>query len=150
MVTFSFCFIFFASYAQKNEVFYAFKQDWSDVQNMQEATYFAHVIKENDTMYTIRYYQKEGPMVKLETFKDASYKIPNGLFLYYQPSGKLDSMGRCVDGLKNGNWEHYGDSSRSIITVEYDHGRFVKSTNRLTQKIYYEDGREEDIVKPIP
>jgi antitoxin component YwqK of YwqJK toxin-antitoxin module len=130
--------------AQSNkEVFYAFTKDWTPISNMEKAAYFAHVVKENDTTYVCRYYQKEGPMMKQEVYKDDTYKIPNGVFMYYTPQAKIDSVGTFVNGVKNGTWIHYGDSSRPILRVQYDAGNFVSASDDINKKIYYADGHEE-------
>ena len=131
----------------KKGVFYAYKADWSGTQNIDAATYIGQVLKENDTTYVGRYYQIEGPMVRLETYKDAASKIPNGLFIWYNKAGKVDSIGHVLNGLKNGDWFHCDNNNQLLMIVEYDSGRFVKRTDQISKRIYYADGREEDLKK---
>ena len=68
-------------HAQKlDDEFYAFNADWSAAKSLDECTYFMQEIKNSDTEFVCRYYNKLGPMVKQETYKDAELTIPNGRF----------------------------------------------------------------------
>ena len=78
------------TFSQKtNENFYVFKADWSAAKSIDDSTYFMQEIKDNDTEYVCRYYNKSGPMVRQETYKDESLTIPNGRFCWYNEKGKI-------------------------------------------------------------
>ncbi|MES2331669.1 MAG: energy transducer TonB [Bacteroidota bacterium] len=87
------------SYAQQIDGVYSlFKKDGSRARNIDQATFFIHQTKENDTLYVRRLYNKSGPMIKWESYKDPSCEIPNGIFAWYNEKGTVDSSCRVVNG----------------------------------------------------
>jgi len=110
-----------------NESFYAFNEDWSPAKSIDKSTYFMHKIKKNDTEYVCRYYNKFGPMIKQECYKDDELSIPNGFFCWYNEKGKIDSCGKVLNFKKDGRWSYFlGDSTKETYYDEYDNGKFVK------------------------
>ena len=121
--------------------FYIFKRDWSVAKDLNSAAYFMHLIKENDTTYVCRYYNKNGPLVKWETFYDQDLSIPNGRFAWYNDQGRLDSTGITYRGKKDRTWEYlFDDSSRAFIKKEYNKGKFLWQENYVTNTIQYANG----------
>lgn len=109
-----------------NESFYAFKADWSPASSIEQCTYFMQEIKKSDSEYVCRYYQKMGPMVKQEVYKDSALSIPNGFFCWYNKKGKLDSCGWVANFKKNDRWYYFlGDSTRYTYYDKYDNGKFL-------------------------
>ncbi|MDB5210451.1 MAG: TonB family protein [Sediminibacterium sp.] len=100
-----FFFLFFLfsclfSYAQQIDGVYSlFKKDGSRARNIDQATFFIHQTKESDTLYVRRLYNKSGPMIKWESYKDPSCEIPNGIFAWYNEKGTIDSSCRVVNGV---------------------------------------------------
>ncbi|HEX5151969.1 MAG TPA: energy transducer TonB [Parafilimonas sp.] len=127
ILSFSLLLIAQTSFPQsKNESFYAFKEDWSASPSIDLCTYFMHETKKSDTEYICRYYNKSGPMIKQETYKDDQLSIPNGRFCWYNEKGKLDSCGWVINSKKDGNWYYYlGDSTRYTYYDEYDNGKYL-------------------------
>ncbi len=125
-------FIAQACFAQTaNENFYAFKADWSAATSIDKSTYFMHEIKKSDTEYVCRYYNKFGPMIKQEVYKDSTLSTPNGFFCWYNEKGKLDSCGWVENFKKDSYWYYFmGDSLNSTYYDKYDYGKFLyrKST----------------------
>ena len=74
---------------EKTPLLYFYKNDWSAANNMDSATYFMHKIRESDTSYVCRYYQKTGPLVRWETYKDSSLKNPHGIWAWYNGNGDI-------------------------------------------------------------
>ncbi len=124
----------------KNDEIYIFKSDWSSAKSFDEAVYFMQVNAATDTEYYCRYYQKFGPMVKQECYKDPQLTIPNGVFAWYTKDGRLDSSGDVVDGKKDGNWYTYNDTGKAVSAVIYEHGKRIKKADYLTGREYYPDG----------
>jgi hypothetical protein len=135
-------FICTAGYSQSREgEFYIFNQDWSTAKDLNSAAYFMHLVKENDTTYVCRYYNKTGPLVKWETYYDQDLSIPNGRFAWYNAKGMLDSMGFTYRGKKDRTWEYlYDDSSRAIIKKKYNKGKFLWQENHLSKTVQYANG----------
>lgn len=111
----------------KNESFYAYRADWSAAPSLDSCTYFMHAIKKSDSEYICRYYNKLGPMIRQESYKDEALTIPNGRFCWYNSKGKIDSCGLVKNFHKDGHWDYFiGDSVGITYTDEYDNGIFVK------------------------
>jgi protein TonB len=126
--------------------FYVYKEDWSPAKDLESASYFMHMLKESDTSYVCRYYQKNGPMIKWETYYDANLEIPNGRFAWYNQAGNLDSLGSTYRGRKDGTWEYLlDDSGRAHIREEYYRGKFLKRENFDSKTVQYPNGITESI-----
>lgn len=106
------------------DMIYLLKSDWSAANGMDEATYFLQIIKQSDSDYTCLYYQKFGPLVRQESFKDADLTIPNGRFCWYNDNGELDSTGWVTNGKKDDNWDYYMNGKK-LATIRYNVGKFV-------------------------
>jgi hypothetical protein len=117
-----------SSFSQSsNESFYVFNEDWSPAASIDKCTYFMHEIKKSDTEYVCRYYNKLGPMIKQEVYKDSALSVSNGFFCWYNKNGKLDSSGYVSNFKKDGRWDYYlGDSLQVTYYDEYDTGKFIK------------------------
>ncbi len=117
--------------------FYVFKADWTPAKSIDDCTYFMHEIKKSDTEFICRYYNKFGPMVKQETYKDEALSIPNGRFCWYNEKGDIDSCGLVKNLKKDGRWDYFsGDSTAPTFYEEYDNGKFIKQSSRnLDDKI---------------
>ena len=128
-----------------NESFYVFKKDWTPAKDMESATYFMHEVVENDTTYVCRFYNKTGPMVKLETYQDSSLKIPHGTWAWYNTNGDIDSVGEFSMGKKDKYWRYGINANGGMrISEEYQSGSLIKKINYITKKIM-SNGTESDL-----
>ena len=127
-----------------NDVFYVFKKDWSPAEGIKDAAYFMQPLKENDTTYVCRYYQKLGPMVKQESFKDSNLTIPNGFFAWYNKKGMIDSSGYVVNGKKDHQWQYFKNDVKAYMIMWYDNGKWDRTENIAAKTITYADGRIEN------
>lgn len=130
---------------KKDEVFYVFKKDWSATKDINEAAYFMQIVKQDDTTFVCRYYQKFGPMVKQESFKDSDLNVPNGFFAWYNIKGNIDSSGDVENGKKAGAWRFYLDSTSPQVVIYFEGGKRTKTVNYQAKKEYYADGTVKDI-----
>lgn len=118
----------FHLYAQKGRgkvILYVFDENWKGCRP-EDAKYLLHQEKLSDTTYELRYYNYEGPMLTMETYKDENGKIPHGEFIYYGENGQMDSSGYCVNGKKHDWWYHYTDSFTVWKKERYDMGKLVE------------------------
>ncbi len=146
---FLFSFSSVAMYAQDDATVYPFNKDWTPAKSMNKATYFMHAVKENDTVYICRYYRKEGPMIRWETFRDSTFETPNGRFAWYNEQGQLDSIGIVTNGHKDKNWYYNMDDSGRWRAEEYfEKGHFKSRTNFVSRMITHADGTTEPLDKP--
>jgi len=145
-----FCLCIFSSnnFGQSDAFVEYYKKDWSPAKDFDQATYFMHAVKENDSTYICRYYRKTGPMVKWETYKDPKLEIPNGRFAWYNAKGKLDSMGMVVNGKKDRNW-YYGldDSMHAKVEEYFEDCRFQVRKNYVTRTVTYKDGSSKSFAE---
>lgn len=136
-----------------NTTLYIFNADWSGAKDYNECVYFMQIVKESDSLYICRYYNKLGPMVRQESFKDSDLTIPNGRFCWYNNAGSLDSTGIVTNRKKDGRWDYYQDGKRSLA-MEYENGRWIRSTdykqeiyiNADGSKISFEDRNADDVI----
>jgi hypothetical protein len=125
------CSFFHKTFSQSTEGnFYVFKADWTSAKSLDDCTYFMQEIKKSDTEFVCRFYNKLGPMIKQETYKDAGLTIPNGRFCWYNERGKIDSCGVVKNFKKDGRWDYFfGDSTNPTYYQEYDNGKFIKQSS---------------------
>ncbi|TKK64936.1 hypothetical protein FC093_21415 [Ilyomonas limi] len=112
---------------------YLYKKDGSPAKDIKSASYFMHIIMQNDTTYISRYYNVYGPMIRQESFRDSNFTIPNGRFCWYNNKGLLDSTGYVNNGRKDGSWE-YKRSNTQTDMVTYNNGVVVKKETYLYDK----------------
>lgn len=133
---------------KKEELFFVYKEDWNPAKDFDDAFYFMHQLKENDSTYVCRTYQKKGPMINWETYLDKDLKTPNGRFAWYNKNGQLDSLGDVYKGRKNDKWHYYNAAGKVILTEEYDKGKLVTKWDYTNRKIIKADGSVEPMDKP--
>lgn len=127
--------------AQNEELFFLYKKDWSDAKDIKEASYFMHMLKENDTSFVCRYYNVAGPMIKLETYKDSDLSNPMGVFSWFNENGWLDSTGLVYNGRKDGDWYYMErDSANVAIHEEYVRGRFQRRIDYINKRTTFPGG----------
>lgn len=112
---------------------YLRKKDGSQAKDIKEASYFIHVVTQNDSTYLCRYYNTNGPMMRQESFKDSDLTIPNGRFCWYNKKGILDSTGNVKNGKKDGEWEYIISNTQTNF-VTYDNGKVTSRETYLLDK----------------
>lgn len=118
-----------------NASLYAFKKDWTAAHDMDSATYFMYEVDENDTTYVCKYYNKMGPMIKWETYRDSSLTIPHGIWVWYNTQGYIDSVGEFSNGKKDKGWRYgINEKGDNKLTEEYSSGVLVKKTDYVNKK----------------
>lgn len=134
-------------FSQQNqeEDFYLLKSDWTTAKDINEAKYFMQAVKENDTTYTCRYYNKIGSMVRQEVYLDSDFVIPNGRFCWYNKRGNLDSTGMVYKGKKNGVWNYYSESLKLTTTIVYNNGNRIEKRNYLSNDYTDESGKKSKL-----
>lgn len=153
-IIFCCCSILFASFAlqasaQKNKKndplaeasIYLYKADWSAAANLDECIYFMQVIKQDDSCYICRYYQKFGPMARQESYKDEDLTIPNGRFCWYNVKGNLDSTGWVKNGRKDNYWDYYKEGEHTL-SIKYYNGKYINKTDYVAKIFYDENGNQ--------
>jgi hypothetical protein len=119
-----------------NASFYLYNKDWSAAKSLDDAVYFMESIKENDSLYVCRYYNKLGPIVKQTSFLDSALTMPNGRFCWYNAKGDLDSVGLVYRRRKDNYWSYYRDG-KTYLTIMYNKGKLVEKTDHDAKMKYY-------------
>jgi hypothetical protein len=127
------------------EMFILYNKDWSQTQNNATAVYFMQRKDVNDTTHICRFYQMNGPMIQMETYRDTALDIRHGLFAWYNLRGDLDSMGTFYYGQKDKTWDFgFTNATHTLrLTEKYDKNILKEKIDYVTKKIYKSDGTEE-------
>lgn len=118
-------FIFLSAFSQKNNSesisYYVFDASWKSCKP-DDAVYFASLEKLNDTAWQWKNYHYSGPLLSVETYKDAEATIPNGYFAWFDAKGMIDSCGYTRLGKKHDSWLFFTDSLTVWQSDKYDNG----------------------------
>lgn len=116
------------------EKFYLYDANFKSVVSQDSARYFMRVHKLGDTLWQWDTYNKFGPMVSSEQFKDHDGQYPNGDFIFYHPTGYMDSTGRMVNGLPEGDWNFCNDTGKIILQKKYLSGKLLLVRDLLLEE----------------
>lgn len=152
-ILYCFCISFFiviSVCAQKNEILHAYNNKWEAIEDITKASFIMSTVKENDSLFTCRYYNILGPILYLESYKDEALEIPNGFFAWYDSTGRIDSLGFVHNGKKNGKWIYgFNDSGKIKIESWYEEGKLQKTINHTTKIIVLANGDIENLTNEI-
>jgi TonB family protein len=120
-------------FAQKNvQIYY----DASGNESYKDgAYYFTLTNKENDTSWMVAYYNNNGPLRKLEHYKEKKCTNKNGRFAYYNLRGFIDSTGNFINGTQGGKWVIYDNYGTGIQEKEYQDGLMIESKDLDLKKV---------------
>ncbi|MEN9599230.1 MAG: hypothetical protein RL596_1541 [Bacteroidota bacterium] len=107
----------------KKEKFYLFTKDGDPTTISSKAMFLMITQDRSDTEHVCLFYLMDGPLQRIETYKDAKLTIQHGKYIWYNEQGKLDSICSYKNGLIDTN-SQYGKStiffliSRNNMTFE--------------------------------
>jgi protein TonB len=138
----------FFSQAQQTDSYYIFDGNWNPIKNINRAKFFMHTTKVNDSCWQWDYYNFKGPLIKIESYRDADGKVPNGFFAYYNSAGYLDSCGYVVNQRKDRVWTYFqGDSGKVYLTQTFERGRLVKTEDYRNKRDAIEETTDKTFSK---
>jgi periplasmic protein TonB len=121
--------------------FVVYDENWKACK-IEDAKYLSALEKLSDTAYELKVYNFKGPIISVETYKDAEATILNGEMIFYGPDGAIDSSGSTINGRKHDWWYYYTDSSTLWMKEEYNNGKLL---NRMdTAAIREENEKNKD------
>ncbi|HRP57502.1 energy transducer TonB [Agriterribacter sp.] len=132
----------YAQRSKKNVTFYVFDENWKGCK-LEEAKYLASQQKLGDTAYEWRYYQFDGPLLSIGTYKDKEANIAHGSFTYYGTDGQIDSSGYTFEGKKNDWWYHYTDSFTLWKKEKYEMGKLAIQMDLASIEAEREENRKK-------
>lgn len=136
----------YAQRSKKNVTFYVFDENWKGCK-LEEAKYLASQQMLGDTAYEWRYYQFDGPLLSVETYKDKEANIAHGSFTYYGTDGQMDSSGYTFEGKKNDWWYYYTDSFTLWKKEKYEMGKLVIHMDLASIEAEREENRKKSEVE---
>jgi protein TonB len=131
-----------AQKSKKDVTFYVYDENWKGCKP-EEAKYLACQQKLGDTAYEWKYYQFDGPLLSIETYKDKEASIPHGAFTYYGADGQMDSSGYTFEGKKNDWWYYYTDSLTLWKKEKYEMGKLVTRMDLASIEAEREENRKK-------
>lgn len=98
--------------------------DWNfNKTDAADARYFS-IVKQTDSGYLRRdYYMKKEILQMTGLYKDSSFKIKTGTFMYFHPNKNLSSIGEFRNNKRAGLWlRYYSDGGLADSTVYTENG----------------------------
>lgn len=74
--------------------------------------YYRVVTRDQNNRYTATITDRKGTPRMTGTYKDAAMHIPDGLFTYFHPNGRMESRGMFRNGNKAGTWHCWQSDGR--------------------------------------
>ncbi|RYY29564.1 MAG: TonB family protein [Chitinophagaceae bacterium] len=123
-------------FAQKplSEKFYLFDAKMQGVSKIDSAAFLMRISKFADTLWQFDTYKALGPLTSSEQYRDADATMPSGVFTFYHPTGYIDSTGKVINGLLDGNWSYYNDSGKVLMQKTYAMGKLTKTRDFLKEE----------------
>jgi protein TonB len=147
---FVFVFITFKNYAQKNKEksvsIYVYDEKWNPC-NIEDAKYLAQVEKIDDTIWQWKNYNFTGPLLSIETYKDADSHFPHGYFAWFDQNGLIDSAGMVTNGKKHGTWFYYTDTLSVWQSEQFNNGLLLEKKDSVQLR---EERRKNDSIGFLP
>lgn len=121
---------------------YVFDMNWEPCK-IEKAKYIGSFRKLNDTAYQWKYYQFDGPLITIETYKDKEGQVPHGDFVFFGTDGKVDSSGSTFEGKKNGWWYYMTDSATLLRKEKYEQGKLLQSMDTTAIRLQKEEDQRK-------
>ncbi|MBX2923456.1 MAG: energy transducer TonB [Chitinophagaceae bacterium] len=127
---------------KSNVTLYVFDKNWKGCKP-EDAKYLGCLQKLSDTAYEWRYYQYDGPLMSVETYKDKEATLPHGAIIYYGADGRMDSSGHTFEGKKNGWWYYYTDTLGLWKKEKYEIGKLLVSMDLAAIEAEREENKKK-------
>ena len=118
-------FVFAQKIKKDNIQFFIFDENWK-ASTMEKAKYFSALERLSDTAYEMKTYNFAGPIISIETYRDAEATTLHGRFVHYNTNGRMDTLGFTTNGHKDRWWYYYTDSFTLWQKEQYDNGKLLK------------------------
>jgi protein TonB len=83
-------------------------------------------------------------MLKQETFFDSNLSIPNGVFVWYDAKGNVDSFAQVYKGRKT-SYVSYDDNLKPIVSAKYKNGSLFEKRDYLLNTYTDSTGNTSDL-----
>jgi antitoxin component YwqK of YwqJK toxin-antitoxin module len=121
ILTFLFCFNFVIAFAQEKKDTIFFKENWKEISNRNEASFYRIIFSENNRIRVLDYYMSN--VLKMEGyFSNLKEKNKEGYFRYYNDSGLISSEGVFKNNGEEGEWKYY-DLGKIWSIKQFSDGR---------------------------
>ncbi len=91
-------------------------------------------------------YKKDGPMIKLRSYKDSSLVILDGRYFEFRLNGTMLFMGNYKDNEKSGDWLTYNDTGKVTRHLKFEKDVLIETlgVDTVVSNIKYGDEREAE------
>lgn len=122
--------------AQKIEKYYDYQ--WREI-SPENARFLGIITKTDSGWHRQDYFIQERMLQMDGVYEDSDCKVPNGLFNYFYPDGRLQHSGHYVHGEKNGLWLSFHSNGMMNDSTSYNSGHKTG-----TSYGWYENGFPSD------
>lgn len=93
-------------------------------------------------------YKKDGPMLKLRSYKDSNLAILEGRYFEYRLNGTMLYEGNYKDNEKSGDWLTYNDTGKAIRHLKYEKNLLMATIDHeiADTTLKYGDEREAELI----
>ena len=107
------------------------------------AYYFTVQHRINDTCWEKDYYRMNGPLIKIEQYRDQMNTEKNGQCFYYDKFGIIDSSGFFLNNQQEGSWILYDATGDPSLEEIYHNGEIISAKDVKPNKIKDTIGAKE-------
>jgi protein TonB len=109
---------------------YVFNEKWEGISDVKKAKFLMEIRKVSDSSWQGWYYNFNGPLVRIESYKKVEGQVLNGRTSFYKSDGYLDSIINYKDDIPDGTCYYYGDTGRLETIKVFTHGTLIKEINK--------------------
>jgi antitoxin component YwqK of YwqJK toxin-antitoxin module len=113
-------------HSQKIEKFYNYQ--WKEVTDVTKARFYSIIEKKDSLWQRQDFYIREAKLQMTGYYKDAECKVEQGEFTWFHPNGHLQTIGKYINGKKNGVWLSFHDNGMMSDSVSYNENGWVFGT----------------------
>ncbi|MGV9011866.1 MAG: energy transducer TonB [Flavobacteriales bacterium] len=111
-----------------------------------QATFYLEGNGMEDMHHKAKIFNLDGTLKGEGTYYDAEYRIADGLFTYYWPTGRVESSGQFLNGKKDGVWKRYDKWGGELAEKVYDISHLANLVYTMAQTMPDYPGGEKAMV----
>lgn len=94
-------------------------------------------------------YTLDGVLKADGRYMDAGFRVPDGHFVFYYPTGKMESEGNYTKGKKDGVWQRHDKWGRELAEKVYDAAPLTNLVYTLAQTMPQYPGGDKALVRYV-
>lgn len=109
---------------------YVFNDNWEPTADLKKAKYLMEIRKANDSSWNGWYYNVNGPLVRIESYKNINTQELDGPYTIFKPNGYIDSIINYKNGILDGSAYFFNDSNQCVKEIVFSKGSAIKELSR--------------------